>query len=184
MSSWLSIISKHHKEWVRIVKSFGEKVYHEDIVQEMYLRIYKYKKPEDIIKNNQVNKTYIWLTLRNIYISSCNEKQKIRKVNIDEFEQCDNYSDLDKFLTYDEILSNIENEIETWNWYDKQLFYIYHNSNDSIRTLSKKMGISKDSIHNTLKKCNTKIRANVGEDYEDYLNKDYELINKKNGKEN
>ena len=176
MSNWLSIISKHHNEWVKIVKGFGEKVYHEDIVQEMYLRIYKFKQPEDIIHNNQVNKGYIFLTLRNLYLTSCTEKSKVKKVSIDDYEQCDKYNDELMFLTYDEILNNIEKEVEEWNWYDKKMFYIYHNENKSIRTLSKEMGISKDSIHNTLKKCHAKVREKVGEDYTDYLNKDYEFI--------
>ncbi len=48
---WLNIVAKDHKEWVKVVESFGEDFFAEDIVQEAYLRIYKYCQPENIIKN-------------------------------------------------------------------------------------------------------------------------------------
>ena len=37
---WVNILSRYHKEWITIVKSFGEGNLAEDIVQEMYLRIH------------------------------------------------------------------------------------------------------------------------------------------------
>ena len=41
-TDWLGIVAKRHREWVKIVNSFGEYNYAEDIVQECYLTIYKY----------------------------------------------------------------------------------------------------------------------------------------------
>ena len=43
---WLKIVAKDHKEWVKLVQSFGEDFFSEDIVQESYIRLYKYCKPE------------------------------------------------------------------------------------------------------------------------------------------
>jgi DNA-directed RNA polymerase specialized sigma24 family protein len=65
---WLGIVAKHHKEYVSIVNGFGEHFYAEDIVQETYLRILKYCKPEAIITNGNVNKSYVYFVLRNMYI--------------------------------------------------------------------------------------------------------------------
>ena len=45
-----------------------------------------------------------------------------------------------------------------------------------MRTLSKETGISTSSIFTTLKKCKDAIREEVAEDYQDYLNEEYELI--------
>jgi hypothetical protein len=42
--------------------------------------------------------------------------------------------------------------------------------------------ISVTSIFNTVKTCKKRIKNNVGEDYEDFKNKDYELIKKQNEK--
>lgn len=46
---WLNIVAKHHKDYVKMVENFGEKFLAEDIVQESYLRMSKYCKPENII---------------------------------------------------------------------------------------------------------------------------------------
>ncbi len=47
-------ICKKHKLWVSYVRKLGEIDYAEDIVQEMYIRVIKYK-PKFAIENNQVN---------------------------------------------------------------------------------------------------------------------------------
>ena len=47
---WLKVIYKDHKEWINIVKGFGENVFAEDIVMETYIRISKYATPENIIQ--------------------------------------------------------------------------------------------------------------------------------------
>jgi DNA-directed RNA polymerase specialized sigma24 family protein len=37
--NWLSEVAKNHKNYVKIINSFGEYFYAEDLVQEMYLRL-------------------------------------------------------------------------------------------------------------------------------------------------
>ena len=56
-------------------------------------------------------------------------------------------------------------------------FEIYRDSGKSLRQLSKETNISVKSIFQTLKHCKQRIKENVGEDYLDYKNKEYELIN-------
>ena len=81
-SKWLSKVAEQHNEWIKIVKSFGEKHYYEDIVQEMYLVIYKYSSEDKIIKNGVVSRGYIFFTLRSVYFQYYNSKKKINKVSI------------------------------------------------------------------------------------------------------
>ena len=38
-SEWLSKVAERHNEWIKIVESFGEKNFQEDIVQQSYLII-------------------------------------------------------------------------------------------------------------------------------------------------
>ena len=52
-AEWLSIVAEQHDEWVKIVKSFGEKNFAEDIVMESYIALTKYAKPEQIIKDGK-----------------------------------------------------------------------------------------------------------------------------------
>ncbi|MFZ9455306.1 MAG: hypothetical protein ACO27Q_08750, partial [Bacteroidia bacterium] len=65
---WVSVVAKDHKELVKLVKTFGEDFYAEDIVQEAYLRLYRYCKPENVIQNGQVNKGFMYFVLRNLYL--------------------------------------------------------------------------------------------------------------------
>ena len=78
---------------------------------------------------------------------------------------------------YNIIVNKVNTEIESWHWYDQMLFVHYVESGKSIRTLAEETNISRDSIFQTLKNCKLKIINAVGEDWEDFKNKDFELIN-------
>ena len=43
---FLSDLAKHHKEWIKIVRAFGETFYTEDIVQEMYIKLIQQENAE------------------------------------------------------------------------------------------------------------------------------------------
>jgi hypothetical protein len=45
-----------------------------------------------------------------------------------------------------------------------------------MRKIAAKSNISLSSIFNTLKSCKKKIKDSVGEDWQDYLNEDFELL--------
>ncbi len=137
----------------------------------------KYCKPESIITNGSVNKSYVYFVLRNMYLDFEKHKARHPKVSIEEIGQLA-YDDtqLSKHEAYEEILKYINNEVQTWHWYDQMLFDLYKRTGKSIRDLSKETKISTKSIFQTLKHCKERLKENVGEDYEDYKNTDYELI--------
>lgn len=174
---WLELVAKDHKEYVKVVQNFGEYFYAEDIVQEAYLRIYKYCKPENIIQNGEVNKGFMYFVLRNLYLSYLKELEKNPKIPIDEiiyslYEE----DETEKHEAYLRLLNKVSKELNNWEWYDKMLFEIYKNDNKSIRKISKETRISTKSIFQTLKNCKKRLKENLKEDYEDYKNEDYELI--------
>jgi hypothetical protein len=177
----LNEVAKHHKEWVGIVKMFGEKCFAEDIVQEMYLRLHKYGEEDKIIINNKVNKGFIWVILKNSFSTYQSKKQKAIKVDlietkdlISDYIEIDNYICKDKAL--DILSERVKKEIEKFNFYDKNIWNIYMNGNKSMRSLSSETGITTDSIFNTIKKCKKKITIVINEDYEDFTNKDFDKI--------
>jgi DNA-directed RNA polymerase specialized sigma24 family protein len=172
MAQWLSIISKHHKEWVSIVKSFGSDN-PEDIVQDMYLRIYQYVEPSKIITDGQVNKGFIWFTLRNLFLK---DVIKYKGEQLNGYEAQEQEPIQEQKETLDKILDKIESCVNDFDWYDKMLFNIYYNSDKSQRDLAKQTSISLSSLSNSLKAQKKTIIKLVGEDYQDYMNKDYELI--------
>ena len=174
---WLNIVAKDHKEWVKLVKSFGEDFFAEDIVQEAYLRLHKYCKPENIIQDGQVNKGFMYFVLRNLYLLHIKAEKKNEMVNLDNLPLLkDEPTNITKEEAYTLLLSKIHEEVDSWHWYDKQLFTIYKDTDLSIRDIAKETTISSSSIFNTLKNCKSKVRNKFKEDYEDYKNEDFELI--------
>ena len=174
---WLEKVAEHHKDYVEVVQKFGETFLAEDIVQEAYLRMLKYCKPENIITKGKVNKSYVYFVIRNIYIDYLKERDKYQIVSIENLHYLtsEEYEE-QKHEAYLTILNKIKEESCSWHWYDKRLFEIYKDSGKSIRQLSNETNISVKSIFQTLKHCKQRIKENVGEDYTDYKNKEYELI--------
>ena len=62
----------------------------------------------------------------------------------------------------------LNKEIETWHWYDKMLFRLYHETGDSIRKIAENTRISTSSIFKTLKLCQVKIHEKFGVNYQEY----------------
>lgn len=173
----LSELYVHHNEWIKIVRSFGEKTYHEDLVQEMYIKISTLNNTERFYRNGVIYKGFIWIILRNMYYDFHKSKQRIEKVNLTEAMQVPDYTEGYEKTNAKILLENkITSTVKTWEWYDQMLFNLYRNSNLSIRKIGKETGISFKSIWVTLNNCKKSIKENVGEDYEDYINKEYELI--------
>jgi DNA-directed RNA polymerase specialized sigma24 family protein len=172
----LTILSKHHKEWVGIVKGFGEVDYANDVVQDVYLRLHKYEYLEKIIKDGEPNRGLMWIMLRNAAFEQ-NKKYSKELTNIEyNKEIVYNEEYIEEQEGYNRLINNVYKEIDSWHWYDAKLFTLYLEQDVSMRALSKMTNISIGSIFQTLKNCKERLRENVGDDWEDFLNKDFELI--------
>ena len=158
---WLEKVAEDHKYYIKVVESFGETFLAEDIVQEAYLRMIKYCKPENIISKGKVNKSYVYFVIRNIYIDYLKERDKYDIVSIEHVHHLTSESqEIEKHEAYLTILNKIKEESQTWHWYDKLLFEIYRDSGKSLRQLSKETNISVKSIFQTLKHCKQRIKEN------------------------
>lgn len=171
-AEWLSYISLHHKEWVSIVKSFGADE-PEDIVQDMYIKIHKYVEPCKIITDGEVNKGYIWFTLRRLYL---NEVTRYKCERLMDIKLVAEETDTTQKQSFDVILDRIDNLVSNFNWYDEKLFNLYFNTELSLRDIAKETTISLSSIANSVKQYKDIVKKEVGEDYLDYINNDYEWI--------
>jgi predicted DNA-binding protein YlxM (UPF0122 family) len=100
----------------------------------------------------------------------------LEKVPLEQVQVKDEPSEMEKEEAYYKLLMKIQDEVDSWHWYDQKLFEVYKDTDLSIRDIAKETTISSSSIFNTLKNCKAKIREAVGEEYEDYKNTDFELI--------
>ena len=173
----LTRLAKLHNEWLGIARKFGIGNISEDIVQETYIRIIRLNYIDKIVTDEKINKSYMWLTIHSVYIDHLRKEKhnikSIEEIKGIEYEQ----SNVNQLQAISNIDLKIEKEIESWHWYDAMLFRIYKDSELSMRDISEKANISLTSIFNTLKKCKERLKEKISEDYEDYLNNDYELIN-------
>lgn len=194
---YLKEVCKHHKEWIRIVTWFkGYGVDPEDVVQDMYLELTKeipvrsiedkrvnpkfrgLSREERVLSHNgDINRAYIWILLKKCHLNALSYNKKLDTITLsNEYEveaPEDNLERDNAFIRYNDKL---QEEINSWHYYDSLMFNIYMTENISLRGLAKSTGISLSSVVNTINNCKDKIRENLGEDYQDLINKDYELI--------
>jgi RNA polymerase sigma factor (sigma-70 family) len=164
----LSKLYKKHSKWVNIVNKLGGGDYSEDIVQEMYLKLSKIELKEQTID------TFVYYVLRNMTFDLHRKKSNIFKVDLGDCIFLEYLEDQGK-EELETIYERIEDEVEDWHWYDKMLWQLY-TEDRTMRELAKDTKISLSSIFHTIKTCKERIKIAVGEDYEDYVNEDYEKI--------
>ena len=164
----METIYTQHSKWVNIVKNLGGGDFSEDIVQEMYIKLM------NIELKKQTADTFVYYILRNMTYDLHRKQSKVCKIDLEELRYlCAEGSDRKEEL--EKIHERIEEEVESWHWYDEMLWKLYKDGR-SMRELSNETKISLSSIFHTIKTCKERISEAVGESYEDYLNGDYEWI--------
>jgi RNA polymerase sigma factor (sigma-70 family) len=160
LSELLKLVSDKHNDWIRIVRSFGEVDFDQDIVQEMYLKVHANKDKDVWIRNDKLNVSYIYSILHNLFYDLQRSKSKVIKVDI---EALSNFSenDLNNEIEKKELNLIIDKEIGSWDFYDQKLYEVYTIHEKSIRKIHKATGISVRSIHTTLTNCKNRIVERV-----------------------
>lgn len=182
----LDRLAKDHKLWIRMVESLNcPKAYSEDIVQEMYLKIHRLDIGEKIMYNeDEVNKFYVYVTLRNLYIDSVKVKNRMRMVENKEEDEPDYVDGLSSFDDYDHerelalqrISNKIMSEVDSWHKYNAILCKLYFKTDMSLRYIAEGSGISLTSIYNSIRNYRDIIYEEFKEDVEDFNNGDYDKI--------
>lgn len=162
----LEEIAKDHKDWLGIVSSWVDE-YAEDIVQEMYIKVADKK---------EVNRSYIYLCLRSIFLNREYKKANMYKVDLDNCAELMQPIETQEREAYNKVFNKVIKESNTWSSFDRNLFLTYFLTKLSMRDIEDKAGISLSTVFETIQKCKRRIKDNVGEDWEDYCNKDYELL--------
>jgi len=173
----IQLVAENHKKYVSIIKNFGEHFYAEDLVQETYLMLYKWSSPDKYIKDGKPNDAYIWLCLRNSFLLYQREKRKATKVSLEDIQELStNEINIEYFNSLEKIDTLVKNEVNSWHWYDAKMYKLYIDNKMPMRTIESETGISLRSIFETIKICKQRLKKAVGEDYEDFINQDYEKI--------
>ena len=162
MSQVLKKIACKHKDWVRMVVSFGcSKSIAEDIVQEMYLKIHDLlQKGLDISYGDDVNYYYIYRTLKNSYYIYSSQESKIQKVGMEFLELVQEENTIGNQKDVLGKMKKLNKVLNSVYWYDRKVFEIISNGT-SIAELSRKTNISYASLYNTYRNVKDIIKNNI-----------------------
>jgi RNA polymerase sigma factor (sigma-70 family) len=157
-----------------MARSFGTETHEaEDLVQEMYLRMYKYvENPEKIMYNDkEVNTYFVFVVLRNLFFSSKKSLSSLMSLHIEELNDLDGEIENVNYeyeQAHKNLINELWDEVETWHWYDTKLFKLYHNTDMTIKKISQETKISERSIWNTLDNGRKKIKQKQEKSYKIY----------------
>jgi DNA-directed RNA polymerase specialized sigma24 family protein len=176
-NQWLAKVAQHHDEWVKVIHTFGEYDYAEDIVQESYIALYKYADADKLLDTQgEVRKGYMYFTLRSLFYQYYNKKKKVNKVNFDDQWELFDDSNIEEHKAYNDICLLIDEEIKNWDWYDRKLFKLYRDTDLSMRDIAKETNISLISIFNSIKNYKIILKEKFEKNYQDYITNDYNMM--------
>lgn len=173
----LTVVAKRHSKYVHFLKVMGAKNHVEDIVQEMYLRLYKYEVLDKVVdEDGKVNDFYIWRVLNNMYKDYLKDKSRFFFTDVEYFENIEDSSTMEAAEVEDLIIDmNIDlyeaiNELDVEGYpYNKELFTLYVTSGMSMRCLSSVTGISVTSIFHTINNCRTELKEKLGDKFNNLM---------------
>ena len=175
----LEKLAVHHLLWIKMLVNLGCKVEDaKDLVQDMYIRLDRLvKDPQKMMYGDEVNRYYVWTTLRNMYFSKLKKDRasifyELRDSDESEIDDYDALED-DAFRS---ITDKIDNITSKWSIYDKKLFELYFIKGLSLRAIAKGSKIGLTSIHTSILNYKQILRDNLSEDLIDYFNQDFDKI--------
>ena len=117
----LDKLSKHHNYWLKILNNLGcESDLANDVVQQMYVKLHDAK---HIAYGDDVNKYYVYKTLKSIYIQHLKDNNKRRSI---EFKPYHSVEELDYPIERDEgeeiLLEKVREIVNGLSLYQQQLF--------------------------------------------------------------
>ena len=179
-SEILGILSQMNEDWISMIIDFTSDVENANsILHEVYLkldRLDKLKKCLDVYEDGSVsiNKSYMYLALRSASYDYLKAMDKSKKVRTDVFElQLEDVED-DSVENNEEVgllIDRMNAVVDSCHWFDKQVFYLYNESQKSMAKLSEDVGISKSTIDQAVQRVKRAIREELREDYLIYRGK-------------
>ena len=182
----LELLSQYHDKWCAMVANFGcNEAYIEDIVQEAYIKVYERLECGLNIDygEDDINQFYFYMVLRSIYVNQLRKKG----IEYQEYTTQDDlnislrslkaeYEDVEMEYAYERLIKKIFSEVNTWDFYNRNIFISYFTTSLSLNKLSKGTDIGRASLYNSVRKYREIIQEKFGEDAQDYFNGDFNLI--------
>ena len=187
----LEKLSKHHELWIKMLVNLDCDIdLAKDIIQDMYIKLYdKIDNQEDIMYGDEVNKYFVYTTLRNMYFNHIKRSNKYKTFEfidkgIPEVSEYDYGVD----EAEDSIIDNLVNYVSKLEPQYIRLFELVFGirigengycvvNGRTFRSVSSGMGVSTSHVFYHVKCIKRMLRNEFSEDALDYFNKEYDKIN-------
>lgn len=158
----LERLYKHHNELIALAVVFSKQDA-EDIIQDVYIKVSLYAKEDKLFINDKLNKHYLFIIIRNVYITNYHKKNHTEDITNFEIEYND-FNELEE-IDWFNFMTKCKAEVDSWDIYDKKLFSLYRDSGMSMQEISNETKISKTSIFHSLKEHKRKLKDLFQNDY-------------------
>ena len=186
----IKMLAEYHPEYIKMVKALAGnnmnvRNYAEDYVQEAYLKLLRYDNLFDkvITEKGKVQKGYMFFALRSIVFNDLKKKSNLKYNHLgDQYDFEEKFMHIDNGRETEDVAAEaLEAKLyevlkENVQWFDYELFKTYMTKGESFRTLAKESGIGVRTIYLSIKRSKTVIAEKLYEDYQDFINGDYDRI--------
>lgn len=167
----LEILGKRNDEWIRMAIAAGSPPsFAEDIIQEVYLRLHKYKDTAEhklIDSEGEVNMFYMRGVIRNTTRTELGKENKYIAFKEFYHEESEDEADSEFEKRYQSLMDNIQEEVDSWGAYNSKLFNLYFKTDLSMRKISAGTGIGLTHIFTSIDRYRNSIRDKFTVDYND-----------------
>lgn len=141
----LELLAKKDSQWRSMAyKICGCRTLADDLVSEMYLKVYNIDK--------ELNDGYIYRVIKSIFLNEKIKQSKTIFINVDTVHLTEHFNEYDTEQDI-KILAS-EKALESLKGYEQLI--VKHSTEDGLRYFSRESGISMSTIQNVRKKHKTK----------------------------
>jgi len=150
----LDYLCKRDAEWRKMARKFAG-ANHEDVLHEAYLKLADRFESADDLTSHHPNQVamYVYLTIRSVYL---NKRDKIA-LDAEVPEEAQDTYDTDQDTKDQYHIDLLLDEIESWYWFDREVFKLHYFKGYKQRQIARETNISLSTIHNTIKTCKEKL---------------------------
>jgi RNA polymerase sigma factor (sigma-70 family) len=158
-------IYKNHLDWLyKVAYNFSQSdEAARDLLQDMFIYLLEMKNIEKIRYKNSINTFYLYKIIKSRYLASKSPKNCYKELSEDWDNQSEEYDYISdkEFSRKIDIITHELGENGDCDWFDKQLFKVYHYEEHSLTSLSKATSISRSACYNSIKKFKKHIKSKV-----------------------
>lgn len=163
--------SKRNDDWLRLAKTINPSKA-SDLLQEAYLKLYRRFEEQGkgyILINDKTDYGYMYLTLQSINTDYYRSNYHHQELNEELLTTDEEEDEIDIKQKWEDLTDKMKEVVESWDYFNRELFKLYITSGKSMRTLEDELNIKYYTIFHCIRECKEYLKEELGEDYNKYF---------------